>query len=166
MQLPWLVNLVSLAYDVDCWLSGRVLTQHSMVAGSISIRGDHGIHCWWDLIRLKQLSSVSVCHAQVFARFSGHGNLIHNIISLPKKKKKCTSIIYIHHIHLSYSSEDVNSVINLHGSCFQEPQSLWLLFCLVFLITWQSSNWPVNICFNNVKIANLLRISNWTFYFI
>ena len=66
-----------------------------MVAGLISNGGDHGIHCWWDLIRLKQLSSVSVCCSQVFAGFSSHGNSIHNIIPLlnkkRKKKRKCTS---------------------------------------------------------------------------
>ena len=39
---------------------------------------EHGILCWWDLIRSKQLSSVSVCRAEVFARFSGHSNSIHN----------------------------------------------------------------------------------------
>ena len=43
--------------------SCRVSAMQSMVAGSISSGGNHGIHCWWDLIRLKQLSSVSVCHA-------------------------------------------------------------------------------------------------------
>ena len=48
--------------------------------------GDHGIHCWWDVIRLKQLSSVFICHAQVFAGFSGHGHLIRNIIARLKKE--------------------------------------------------------------------------------
>ena len=90
-QLPWLVNLASLVCDVDWWLSVRVLALHSVVAGLISSEGDHGIHCWWDLIRSKQLSSVSVCHMQVFAGFSDHGNSIHNIIPL-LKKEKCTYI--------------------------------------------------------------------------
>ena len=67
---------------------GRVWVLHSVVAGSISSGGDHGIRCWWDLIRSKQLSSFSVWRAQVFAGFSGHGNSIHNIIILLKKKKK------------------------------------------------------------------------------
>ena len=53
------------------------------------IDGDHGIHCRWELIRSKQLSSVSVCRVYVFTGFSGHGNSIHNII--PLLKKKCTS---------------------------------------------------------------------------
>ena len=48
--------------------------------------GDHDIHCWWDLIRLKQLSSVSICRTQVFTGFSGCGNSIHNIIPLLKKE--------------------------------------------------------------------------------
>ena len=52
--------------------------------------GDRGIHCWWDLIRSKELSSVSVCRTQVFAGFSGHGNSIHNIIPLLKKRKYAT----------------------------------------------------------------------------
>ena len=51
--------------------------------------GDHSIHSWWDLIRLKQLSSGSICRVQVFVGFSGHGNSIYNIIP-PLKKKKCT----------------------------------------------------------------------------
>ena len=41
---------------------------------------------WWDLIRSKQLSSVHVCRAWVFAGFSGHGNSIHNILPLLKKE--------------------------------------------------------------------------------
>ena len=47
---------------------------------------DHGIHCWWDLIRSKQLSSGSVYRAYVFAGFSGHCNSIHNIFALLKKE--------------------------------------------------------------------------------
>ena len=47
--------------------------------GSISSGGDYGIHCWWDLIRSKQLSSVSVCRALVFVVFSRHGNSIYPI---------------------------------------------------------------------------------------
>ena len=34
-----------------------------VVASSISSGGDYGIHCWWDLIRSKQLSSVPVYRA-------------------------------------------------------------------------------------------------------
>ena len=62
---------------------------NSVVACSITVQ-----HCWWDLIRLKQLSSVSLCRMQVFTGFSGHGNSIHNIILLLKKEK----------VHLHYSS--------------------------------------------------------------
>ena len=47
-------------------------------------------------MRSKQLSSVSVCYAQVFARFSSHANSIHNIIPLIKKKEenvqKCVNV--------------------------------------------------------------------------
>ena len=56
-----------------------------------TVGGDHGINGWWDLIRSRQLFNVSVCHAQVFAGFSGHGYSIHNIIPL-LKKQKCTGI--------------------------------------------------------------------------
>ena len=47
----------------------------------------HRIHCWWGLIRSKQLSCVSVCRAQVFTEFSGHSNLIPDIIPQLKKKE-------------------------------------------------------------------------------
>ena len=39
-----LVNLLSLLYDVDRWLSGRVLVLHSVFAVSISRGGNHVIH--------------------------------------------------------------------------------------------------------------------------
>ena len=61
--------------NLDCWHSGkfRLCILWSLVW--FPEGGNHGIHWWWDLIRSKQLSSVSVCHAQVIARF--YGNLIH-----------------------------------------------------------------------------------------
>ena len=49
------------------WNGGPVVEfrlLNTVVAGSISSGGDHGVHCWWDLIRSKQLfsaSHVSVC---------------------------------------------------------------------------------------------------------
>ena len=67
-----------------------------MVPGSISSCGDRGIHCWWDLIRSKQLSSVSICRAQGFAGFSSHGISIHNII--PQHKKENIDLYEIPHI--------------------------------------------------------------------
>ena len=94
-QLPWLVNLMSLLCYVDWGLSGRVSALRSLFDGFISSWGEYGIHCWWDLIRAKQLSSVSVCPAQVFAGISSHSNLIHYII--PLLKRKCTSIIVFIH---------------------------------------------------------------------
>ena len=78
MQLPWLVNLTSLVCDVDGQVSGRVSALESEVAGSISSGEDHGIRCWWDLIKSKQLSCVSVCHVKVFAEFSSRANSIPN----------------------------------------------------------------------------------------
>ena len=83
-QLPWLVDLASLVCDMDWWLSGRVLPLQSVVTGLISSGGDHGIRCWWDRIRSKQLSSISVYCAQVFAGFSARVNSIHSIIPLLK----------------------------------------------------------------------------------
>ena len=76
-RIHLLVYIYIYIYIYIC--SGRISALRSVVAGSISSGGDHGIHWWWDLIRSKQLSSVSVCHTQVFARFSGQGNSIHNI---------------------------------------------------------------------------------------
>ena len=63
---------------MNWWLSCRVSALQSVVAGSISSGGDYAIHCWWDLIRSKQLSSVPICCAQVFGGFSGNGDSIHN----------------------------------------------------------------------------------------
>ena len=43
------------------WTDGPVVEfqfLHTVVVGSISSGGDHGIHCWWDLIRSKQLFSA------------------------------------------------------------------------------------------------------------
>ena len=71
---------------VRCGLSRRVSALHSVVADFIFSGRDHGIHCWWDLIKSKQLSSVSACRAQVFAGFSSRGDSIRNIISQLKKE--------------------------------------------------------------------------------
>ena len=54
--------------NVSCKLHPYAL--QSVVTGSIFSGGDHGIHCWCDLIRSKLLSSVFVCRALVFAGFS------------------------------------------------------------------------------------------------
>ena len=59
-----------------------------VVADLISCWGDHGIHCWCNLIRSKQWFCV-LC--AMFVKFSGHGNSIYNIIPL-LKKKKCISL--------------------------------------------------------------------------
>ena len=64
-------------YYVNWWVSGKVSALHSVVAGSISSREYHGNTL---LMRPNKLSSVSVCHEQVFAGFSGQDNSIHNII--------------------------------------------------------------------------------------
>ena len=85
-QLPWLVNLASLVCDMDCRLRYGASARQSVVAGSISRGGDHGIHCRWDLMRSKNLSSVSVCRTWVFVGFSCHGSSI--------------QIIYVWHISI------------------------------------------------------------------
>ena len=57
-------------------LSLEVINTRTLFSNTLG--GDHEIHCWWDLVRSKQLSSVSVCRACVFFGGSGHGNSIHN----------------------------------------------------------------------------------------
>ena len=74
-HLSSLVKLASLACDVGRWLSDTVSALHSMVAGSLSSDGCHGIRCWWDLIRSKQLSSVS--HVGALPGFSSRRNSIY-----------------------------------------------------------------------------------------
>ena len=103
--LPWLVNLASLMYDVDQWLSGRVSALDSVVPGLIFSGGDHSIHCWWNLIRSKQLSCGSVCHVQVFAGFSGYGNSIYNDLSNHCKNWEWPEVVV--------STEDLGSSIFL-----------------------------------------------------
>ena len=76
VHLPWRVYLASVLSGVGRWVSGSVSALHSRVPGLISSREDHCIYHWWDLIRPKKLPSVSICHAQVFAGFSGHDNSI------------------------------------------------------------------------------------------
>ena len=90
---------------MNCWLSCKVSALKSVVAGSISCGGDHGIYCWWDLTTSKQRSSVSVSCAQMFPEFSGHGNSIHNIIPLLNK----TNIHYSNYyssITMSWTREE------------------------------------------------------------
>ena len=50
------------------------------------------------IISLKQLSSFTACHAQVFAEFSGHGTSIHNIIPLLIKKNGILVILNLKNI--------------------------------------------------------------------
>ena len=80
----------------ELWFTGRVSALHSVVADSISSGGggDHGIRCWWDLIKSKQLSSISVRHLQVFAKFCGCGHSIKKktIISRSVILLVCTTI--------------------------------------------------------------------------
>ena len=121
VQLPWLVNVASLERNVDRWLSGRVSARHSVVAGSISSRGDHGIPYLWDLTRSKQLFSVSVCHRQVFGGFSGHGNSIYNngkhfFFNSPKERLLfVTSLLLILYVHVFTSYNVLECPPTLYG---------------------------------------------------
>ena len=107
MQLQWLVNLASFVCNVS-----RVSALYFVVVGSISCWGDHGIHCWWDLIKAKQLSSVSVCCAQVFTVFSGRGNCINNTIPQFKKEKCKTGFLP--------SCEWVSTTVNMYDQAAKE----------------------------------------------
>ena len=140
---------------------------------------DHDIYCWWDLIRSKQLFSVSVCHAEVFAGFSGHGNPIHGTklytgqsyirqtnISLWHKiiYGRQTSLRYknIYRTKISLYSTiiyTVNTSYLVIMSIFQEP--IYQCISKSFLISKrfiQSSN--INILGVNVSIkwTNILNI--------
>ena len=100
---------------MNWWLSGRVSALHSVVAGSISSGGDHGIHCWWDLIRLKQLSSVSVCRTQVFAGFSGHGNSIHDTFDAfnhSQNPDKIQNFTFLHSYHI-FTNPKIKKKLNI-----------------------------------------------------
>ena len=44
ITMTGLVNLASIGCAMNCWLSCRVSSLHSVGAGSISIGGDQGIH--------------------------------------------------------------------------------------------------------------------------
>ena len=59
------------------------------------------------------MSSVSVCHAQVFARFSGCSNSIHNII--PQLKKENVQKKSICYISVTFSHAISNMVMNVIG---------------------------------------------------
>ena len=100
------------------WIDGQCYSFGTVVAGSISSGEDPGIHYWWDLIRSTQLSSVSIWGAQVFARFSGHDNSIHNIIPLFEKNKNVLSntniLIWTKTGAFRYHYVTLTSVICLH----------------------------------------------------
>ena len=74
-------------YNINWWLSCRISALQSVVAGSISCGGDHSICCWWDLIKSKHLSSVSICCAYMVTGFYGHSSSIHNIFFIIQIKK-------------------------------------------------------------------------------
>ena len=76
--------------------SGRALAQHSVVIGSNFSGRDHGIHCWRDLIRLKQLSSGFYMLHTVLAGFSGHGNSIYYLLLLIIKRFACKQFYLTH----------------------------------------------------------------------
>ena len=122
-QLAWLVNLASPMRVVDRWLSGSVLALHSVVAGSISSRGGHGIHCWCDLIMSKYLLSGFVCRVQVFAGFFGHGTSIYKSGSIVKY---CVGVLGFLVIMLWYRNHSWPQSHQLMETVFAAK----LLFCL------------------------------------
>ena len=81
----YIVNWITMTRISGEHLRTTFNSQHNLSTKKMRINVHYGIYCWWHLKRSKQLSCVSVCHAQVFAGFSGHGNSINNIIFLLKK---------------------------------------------------------------------------------
>ena len=47
---------------------------HTVVVGSISSGGDHGVHCWLDPVRSKQLFSVLYVACRCLPGFCSHEN--------------------------------------------------------------------------------------------
>ena len=66
--------------NVDWWIRGRVLVQHSLAADSISSRGDYGVIL---LMRPNKVEAAAQCfrmsRAQVIAGFSRSDDSIHII---------------------------------------------------------------------------------------
>ena len=150
MQLPGKVNLASLVGDADRWLSGWVSALPSVVAGSNSSGEDHGIHYWWDLIRSsKQLSSVSVCHVQVFAGFSAHDNLIYSIIPPPKKENvHLVYFISLSSAHIifkprNYNMQNNSQVVSYKQLLFQSFLSTLFSFSFQIIAWKKSSFWYI-----------------------
>ena len=154
--------------DVGWWLSGRVSAVHSVVAGSIFRGGDHGILCWWDLIRSKQLSSVSVCHAQVFTRFSGYGNSIHTrsfvqefelgllssfsktITTTPPISPRCLTVVLINQYNrfkrLTHKLFRFPYFVVFSHAAFTDVHFCLTCVCKLFLLKkWQDKNIMINI---------------------
>ena len=78
-----------LFYRGHSHLQGNVLPrgcEFPILAGSISCRRDHSIHCWWEPNKFETAVQCFVSRAQVFARFSGRSNSIQNIIPLLQKE--------------------------------------------------------------------------------
>ena len=133
VRLPWLVDLISLVGNVVRWLIGAVLALHSVVFGSISSGGDHGIHCWGDLIRSKQLSRGTVCYAQMFSGFSGDGNSIYNIIRLLKKKYSAS----VFFVQISCMS------IGFLRGLFRKKLTFYSLFIFILVnVRWSLNKFP------------------------
>ena len=142
--LPWLVNLPSLACDVDKFLSGKVSVPFSLVW---SLQRDHCIYWWWNLIRSKQLFTGSVCHMKWLSEFfvivilfiihiyksvyvCTYKLCLFNSISNNKLRVEPFKVISVGSKDLSYPSlphYDENAGRVLLG-CFSAP-SLWSTCC-------------------------------------
>ena len=141
------------------YLHNTMKWEQYVVTALISSGGDHSIHCWWDLIRSKQLSSVSVCHMQIFTRFSGHGNSIHDISPLLKKRKR-TFIIFIHH----FRRLNKNIKMQWHIFCsafwtYRKTKTTWFLQWYTYTIQWTEDNNDFIVAFRKFK-WKLDRISS------
>ena len=106
-NLPWLVNSDRLYV---AWAGGPVVEfrfLHTVLAGSISSGEDHGVPCWWDLIRSKQLFSAPYVACRCLPDFLVM--VISNIIYQFLHSK--ITYIYIH-IYMYELSFNVWSYIN------------------------------------------------------
>ena len=77
IAVPKLYNWATSSYHTQV-IPNQLVTA---IARLINLNVSCKLHPYSFLIRLKQLSSVPICRAQVFARFFGRDNSIHNINS-------------------------------------------------------------------------------------
>ena len=156
---------MSLACDRDWGLSGRVSALHSVATGLISSGGDHGRHCCCDLIRSKQLSSVSVCWVQVFARFSGYDDLIHNKRNIPICLITFVYLLYICICLCVYSPEKYK-IMNTRSLCVMHNHQTGKWYLSVDLsihFPWSFTIWLIPYLFPSIwaAIYIYMELAHW-----